>query len=364
MKNKLKVTLLFTLLIFSVLLIKSSYAAESKSDFSKVELIWSDTAYSTNTSTAYEYYYPNVLHITNATYDDNYKYIGFVSTENVELYKDDIVASDVSVDPMTTISRGISSKASYITGVNFFPLTSAKELYVSIYEYNFSNKVCRKVYSNKLSRPKDIGLTRRFKAYFFNEYTSIYNYTGPLGGAYSNSDLLDHMDVSIKIGKIDDLQLLRDIKSEKADAMSRLLTYAKEDKSPVYTTSIEMTEASYKGDALPLSGKIADEQYYYVYFDNGGSGSTYSRVEDVNICYGLVSKAVGTNLFNYYDSQFKWNLPEESSSGESSSVETSNEQKQPSKLPDTGDTKWMIFASVATMLVVCAIIFKKKSKIK
>lgn len=357
MKNKLKVTLLFTLLIFSVLLIKSSYAAESTSDFSKVEFSWSDSTISTSISQEYEYYYPTVLHIKNAKYDDNYLYVGFVSTENIEINQNDILRSDISIDPKTTVSRTLSSNSSCIAGVNFFTRTSKDELYVSIYEYLISGNTCKKVYSGKVSRPNDISLTRRFKAYFFNDKTSIFNYTSSMG--QFEDGLFDSMNVSVKIGKIDNLQLLRDIKNQKSDAMSNLLKYAKEDKSPLYTTSIKMTDTAYSGDPLPLSGKISDSAYYYVYFDNGGSESTYHHIEDVNLYYGLVSDSVGTNLFSYYDSQFKWDLSEESSP-----ENNQNSEKKPSKLPDTGDAKLLIFASVTTILVVCAIVFKKKSKIK
>lgn len=83
------------------------------------------------------------------------------------------------------------------------------------------------------------------------------------------------------------------------------------------------------------------------------------HVEDVNLYYGLVDDTVGINLFSYYDSQFKWDLPEESSSENNSK----NEQKPPI-LPNTGDVQLIIIASIITVLVVCAIIFKKKSKLK
>ncbi len=205
------------------------------------------------------------------------------------------------------------------------------------------------VLGTKVQRPIQNKLGSRMLCYFFSGYTSSYVYE-PVQ-EYKNRK------INLKIGTVTDQSILRAIKNGDADCLTKLLNYAKSAKSPTYTGTIAVgsNEKSITGDM-----KLVDQQYYYVYMTLEGENGTYYPVEDVSLYQARIGEEIGKNLWDYLDSNFKWNLSDEEPSKPTKPVDKDNTTAT-GKLPQTGINTIVVILAIG-VAIVAAVVGARKYK--
>jgi len=225
---------------------------------------------------------------------------------------------------------------------------NGENLYIWISEGQFvgGEKICKNhVEVYEIKKLPQLELGKRITAYFFDTYTSIYLWD------YYNDE---NKNIKYKIGKVEDIEILRAIKNGEKDGLNRLLEYAK--KSTDAKTGIMPVE---KSDSITKNLGLIDQGYYYVYFELDTENGKYYPIEDVSLyqalCYTDYNGVYSENLFDYLDEDFKWNLSEEKED-----KKDDTESKDP--IPDAG--KYMIILPIVALIVFGVISYKKYSNYK
>ena len=150
------------------------------------------------------------------------------------------------------------------------------------------------VVAKKIERIPQLPLGSRLSAYFHSDSTSTFCW---------EAQGKDDRQVHVKIGTVTDKTILKAIKNGESDCLQKLLTYAKSAES-IYTGKMSLG----KSDTITNKMQLVDEAYYYVYMWLDDEEGKYYPVENVSLYQGLVGETVGSNLYNYLDSEFVWNL--------------------------------------------------------
>lgn len=176
------------------------------------------------------------------------------------------------------------------------------DIYVWFYEYTYVNnakQLKELVSGQKVERPVDLPLGHRLNGFFFSTDTTIFNYT-----ILSDTPRI----VSVKIGPVTDINILKNIKNNQPGALTDLLNYAKSATNPIFEQYLPLGDSGTITNVL----NISDKSYYYVYMELDNELDNYYPLEDVSLYQGTVSDTVGKNLFNYlYSDEFDWDLAEE-----------------------------------------------------
>lgn len=222
------------------------------------------------------------------------------------------------------------------------------DIYMWIYEekYNASSNSythTNLISAQKIERPAQKTLGNRMMCYFHTDKTA---------STVKENLLSKDRKINLKIGVINDINILKSIKNGEANCLSKLLNYAKTSKS-IYTGSIPAQK-----DCASITNKmkLVDEAYYYVYMTLDDENGKYYPVEDVSLYQALVSsdKEVYA-LYDYLDSNFKWNLKDDGGDSKPIDINTNNGNNKgddnttaSGKLPQTGFS----IAIVASIIVV------------
>ena len=208
------------------------------------------------------------------------------------------------------------------------------------------------VLGTKMQRPIQNKLGSRMLCYFFSNYTSSY--------VYEPVQEHENRKINLKIGTVTDQSILRAIKNGDADCLTKLLNYAKSAKSPTYTGTIGVgsNEKSITGNM-----KLVDQQYYYVYMTLEGENGTYYPVEDVSLYQARIGEEIGKNLWDYLDSNFKWNLSDEEPNKPSGTQKPADKDNTTAtgKLPQTGINTVIIILAIG-VTIVGAVVGARKYK--
>lgn len=282
------------------------------------------------------YYY---ICVSGLQYKENHSYYFLVSNSNVRPTGDNV--RTFNVIPDTNRSYSISS---------YIELSG--DIYVWFYEEYYSDgRQTKEHFSTvKLERPALNSVGSRMHAYFFNEYTSTY-----INEFYSS---VDSRTLKIKIGYVNDINILKNIRDKKANCLVDLLNYAKNADS-VYVAQVPLGQS----DSITSGFDIKNKEYFYVYMELDDENGKYSPLEDVSLYQGCVSESVGKNLFDYLSDSFKWELDEGgSSSGEPNpgTVTPTDPTQATTPLPDTG--KELLIAILVSFIAIGAgsyIIYRK-----
>ncbi len=242
-------------------------------------------------------------------------------------------------------------------------LGQSGDVYVQLCEKQYNSSEHKDEYKlilenpYRLSRPAQSKLGNRMKFYFFDYKTS--------GFLFEPKDWDAKLNANIKIGKITDKSILKSIKNGESDCLSKLLAYAKKNKS-IYTGKVSIDEST----SITKNLNIVDGEYYFVYMSLDDENGKYYPVEDVSLYQAVIGKGVGKNLFDYLSNEFKWNLDDDDGNdGDNDepglTIDTNGgEDEDPTtaegELPQTGAT--IAFASVVTIIGVGAVVGYKKYK--
>lgn len=173
--------------------------------------------------------------------------------------------------------------------------------------------------------------------------------------------------INVKIGKITDENILKNIKNNTNDAWNQLLSYAKQSKA-IYNEKLtsdpkENAISSYNGNSkIDLSGLIEDKCYYFLYTQFDDENEKYYPVEGLTFALSEVYNNLPEKpwyMFFYGQDKFQWILNE----GTGEVPEGKKEDPTTAtitKLPNTGVGIAML--SAISVITVIAIIFKFKCK--
>lgn len=297
-------------------------------DFSNCTFEWNET-----TSGYLQY----MLTIKNDKSIESHKYYVYINN-NATL-------SNVNVDQYNKII-GLDKDDNYFFGslyekelkVNLhdFLALNNKTLYVTIIEEQYikdtntyKNKI---VLTKQISRPNELNLGERMKTYFFSDYTSTYLY-------YPYIDMSTRK-INLKIGKVTDNTILRNIMNKKDGCLQDLMEYAKNSTETIYTGTVALG----RSEEITSNMNLVNGEYYYVYMEFEDEEGKYYPVEDVSLYQGLVGEAVGKNLFDYLSDDFSWNLSDEDKGSVSEEEKKEDTTTATEKLPQTGINQTAIIA--------------------
>jgi len=254
-----------------------------------------------------------IFNVTGTTLkqDTGRSYYLFLTNEKEEpeiKYRDSGYLNDDGIGKTCIYLRSNSSSiGSYLTD----RLEKAGDIYVTIVEYDGSGYVNAigtganpkdfhktVVTKKKLERPATLPLTNRMTGYFFEEYSTIFDWE--IGGNGERK-------CNIKVGRITDNNILRAIKNGEKNCLSNLMSYAKKTDA-LYQTQLK---ADYSLNQKSIIGQfpIVDGAYYFVYFSLDTENGKYYPIEDVMLYQGYWTNV--KFLCNYLDDRFVWNIEDE-----------------------------------------------------
>ena len=236
------------------------------------------------------------LTIENATFVQGNAYFVLVThkKEDTSYVKEALKSEDLTAKGYTGVSE--SYPKIDITG----QVEENGDIYYTIVErwHNGKGEYGFKVIKEgALERLPLNSLGNRIKCYFFNDKTSTFLYEFAQKSKSSRK-------IKLKIGTVTDNNILINIRDGKANALNDLLTYAKSSSSPMYTGTVPLDNSA----SITTDMNLTDQGYYYVYMQMDDENGKYYPIEDVSLYQGLVSEKVGKNLYDYLDSNFKWEL--------------------------------------------------------
>ena len=174
------------------------------------------------------------------------------------------------------------------------------DVYVTIYERENSITPYKKVSDTILvERPEELKLTKRIQGFLFENETSLF--------LWSINNINTERNVNYKIGKVTDNNILKNIKNNQYSGLESLLSYAKNDNNPIKSAKTEFKTK----ESLYSQSDVTEGTYYYVYFSLDTEEGKYYPVEDVDLYYAKKLDDEKVWLYDYLDSNFKWNLEEE-----------------------------------------------------
>ena len=234
-----------------------------------------------------------------------------------------------------------------------------KSLYITVVEeqytedFKYTNKI---ILSKEFKRPEELKVGNRMKCFFFKDKTDTFLYYTSINKYTSK--------INLKLGKITDNSILRNIRDAKAGALQDLLKYAKENKNPIYTGTVKVG----KDKEITSGMNLVDDEYYYVYMELEDEDGKYYPIEDVSLYQALVGDTVGKNLFDYLSNEFKWNIQDDTNEsneeGQNRNEESNRESEPataPTRLPQTGMNQTAIIAIVTvSCIAICGYIGYRK----
>lgn len=223
------------------------------------------------------------------------------------------------------------SNKSYIYGNAYFEYASMYgDAYFTFYEYdgNTFNKVSEPIL---FKRPVLLPFTHRIVSQFYSDKSL---------GIKINDIYNEKSTVKFKIGKVNDVNLLKKLDGSNNSAYEELLNYAKNDKNPNQTNSIKLPSRDETADTygeyqnLYDPAKIEDGSYYYGYLEIDTENGKYKPLVDVAL-YKVEEN--GALIQANYHNQITGN-PDDSN----------NEQKVEN--PKTGNSEYtLMFVALITL---------------
>jgi len=255
------------------------------------------------------------------------------------------------------------------------------DIYLTILEYRHRNvpeetknqdKYKIVVNKQKLTRPKQNILTQRITAFFFDDYTSLYNWE-------FNHDSVKY---NIEIGRVTDNDILKGIKNGEANSLEKLLAYAKK-ATPICKTTIAESNAR-RADTIFKDFDVIENAYYYSYIYLETENGKYYPVEDIMLYIG--KNYTDTNgkytefLYNYLDKNFTWNIQESKPETSNNNISVNKVQntvkndaptsitgnldntKASGSIPQTGNLDWITIGMLAVIGTAFGIGYYKSKK--
>lgn len=193
--------------------------------------------------------------------------------------------------------------------------------------------------AKKVNRLEQLPLTKRIVLYFGDSLAGgIFCYE-----PYTSTE----RKINIKIGKMTDDEILKNIKNNNANAMTNLLNYAKNaDAIFENTYSFGTTNPT-----VPQNVGIKDQEYYFVYVELEDENGKYYPVEDVELYQASISGNT-VKLLNHTDRDFVYSV----SGDDETNINTGDNNVKDNtiatgKIPQTG-----VSATIITLILAFAVV--------
>ncbi len=298
-------------------------------DFDNMDYEWTDYTETDHRS-------PSLL-LKNVNFKKENHYYYFYISNNKDNAPDlEKIGNDINY--WRTISSEGKISSSYLIPY----LEKNGDIYIWIAEVqNRESKIV--VSAKKIQRLSQLPLTKRIIGYFSNEFASALFCYEP----YSSTT----RKINIKIGKMTENSILKDIKNGTKDAMSNLLNYSK--------TSKGLLEKTFSfGETPNIFQKLNLENraYYYVYFELEDENGKYYPVEDIELYQAQVS-GNKVNLINHTDRNFVYDIEDDENNNDSNE-NTIDNTTAPGKIPQTGMTVASIILIGIGFIIVLTKMYK------
>ena len=315
------------------------------------------------------------LAIRDTLYKSDFFYIITQSPNAPEFDK-----NDTKISNRADQYKSITMKEDKTTILGFEEYTELKgDLYFWLVEKfkdeNKETQVATAIKGKKIERLQNPKYAELFTISFFsNSYTQI------IFNCPHNDK--NQRKFQLKVGKINDENILKKIKNNTSDSWPSLTTYARS-ASSIYNKTLTTNGTSgcgYKEDKSIVSrDQLENEEYYYIYALLDDENGKYNPIEAVTISQASIYDNGSFYLFLLGSEDFKWEEfdeneepdnkptnqstnekeekePEESEEPEKPRVETTNANKAdnttaPNKIPQTGESVIIIVIGIITIFV-------------
>lgn len=298
------------------------------------------------------------LEISGLSPKENRDYFVFVQNSST-------LSADISSNPFSSDEKFfVSQNGTSLNGFINKNIETNGDIYVWLYErvsgfsdLDESSRVKLLISARKVERPNLRSLGLRMQAYFFSEYTSLFVKEFPIS---------DGRKFHIKIGNIENNEILTAIRDGKAGSFASLLNYAKSDSSAFYDSAFSYNSTSTnKYNAISPNLPVVHNGFYYVYMYLEDEGGKYYPLEDIGLYQGCVSESIGKNMWDYYTQKDKFNWDALGSETPGTSTPTpaptpTDPTQATTALPDTG--KELLIAILVSFAAIGAgsyIIYRK-----
>ena len=193
----------------------------------------------------------------------------------------------------------------------------------------------------ELTKPELPKLTGRYSFAYYESDQSMGSITY-FPSLYLDNSVGDYKR-TVKIGLIEDSDLLKSLSKGESGSLNNLLSYAKSQKGKEYDFVDEI-----KKNVTDLD--LIDGRYYFVYTTY--KDSVYRNLEDVTVVYVEPSE-FGQFVLSLGSDDFIWDLPDDVNTNTNNTVEEVVEN------PKTGA---VIGISIFGVIVIALLVFKKKNK--
>ncbi len=171
--------------------------------------------------------------------------------------------------------------------------------------------------------------------------------------------------IHVKIGKIGDDTILKDIYNKNSDAFEKLQNYAKKDSKAFYDKTLDSNQKMTNAGGVKIVDKeplfsvnnITDKEYYYLYAVVEDEDGKYVKTEGVTLARASktgMSEDNGFSLFFYGSNDFSWKTFEGLNNGGDNTI-------APGKLPDAGAAT-ICLAILGIVIVVGIVSYIKYKK--
>ena len=352
-KNLLIITIIF---LIGILVVNHNvYAEETTGEETKEEIKWTDTSKSEitleeNLGGAIKKVKFKINNIENAADSSDYAFMITSTSDkpsvNAEKFKNEF--KSLSCDKEKKILTG--------------DCTSYVELNQDLYLWVCQTDILKDEYKyivegKKLERnPLGINIFQ----YTFISYSSTQiSFKVPCGEKTTRK-------VNVKVGKISDENILKNIKNNTNDSWKQLLSYAKQSKT-IYNEKLTCDSAGSLliRTGIDLEGLLEDKAYYYLYTEFDDENGKYYPVEGLTFGIADVYNELRDKpwfLRFYGDDKFQWILNEGDVEAENTSTKKVDDSTivNKTKLPNTGAQITII--GIVAIITGFAIVFKFKYK--
>lgn len=233
--------------------------------------------------------------------------------------------------------------------------------YIYIYEYYLDkdeNKFVQKlvVDKSKLEKPVQKKYTDVFCGTMITDSDTQILFNTPWGNSTVRK-------VHLKIGKISDDAILKNIYDKKSNAFEELLKYAKK-ANVFYDKTLDSNSDGSAGgivlnesDSLFAANNITDGEYYFLYAVVEDENGKYVKTEGVTFARASKLQTNSYSLFFYGSDDFSWKT---FSNGEQGNNNGEDDTKAPGVIPQAGISNIILIVSGVT--AITGIIMYKKYK--
>ena len=370
-----KITLsLITILMLSILFLINgmnfNYVYGAESDFTNVA-DFSQAKY--NLKWTVVSVYLNITDVSIIDDSNNFDYYYKITNSATEVKSEYKTREEMETDGWKGLKSIEGGKSENNDITDAIELNQDLHLWIMAYDnVNVSQDVVRTkllVKDNQLEKIELPKYQKIFKSTFLtsNETQIVFNLPwsdGVNGNSYKIKTF------NIKIGKITDNNILKSMKNNESDGFEKLLTYAKNEKSPLYNKNLTSKGTSFgfhsqTGDELIKLPNVENKAFYYLYAKLDDENGKYYPIEGVTLAMAKTEN-IGDDLswvmFFYGDENIEWGDFDVPNGG----GQTNNQPQESDgttatrSLPYTGSG--LIVAFLIGILSIIAVVFYKKNE--